>query len=52
MKTEPMEFTTTREGKWNYFTTTSGSMINAGKYTVRISATDAEGVAIGGVDVQ
>jgi beta-galactosidase len=27
MKTEPMEFTTTREGKWNYFTTTNGSMI-------------------------
>jgi hypothetical protein len=52
LKTEPMEFTNTREGKWNYFTTTSGSMINAGKYTVRIIATDAEGVAIGGVDVQ
>lgn len=52
MKTEPMEFTTTREGKWNYFTTTSGSMINAGKYTVRINAIDAEGVAIGGIDVQ
>jgi hypothetical protein len=52
MKTEPMEFTTTREGKWNYITTTTGSMINAGKYIVRITATDAEGVAIGGVDVQ
>jgi hypothetical protein len=52
MKTEPIEFTNTREGKWNYFTTTTGSMINAGKYTVRITATDAEGVAIGGLDVQ
>lgn len=52
LKTEAMEFTNTREGKWNYFTTTSGSMINAGKYIVRITATDAEGVAIGGVDVQ
>ncbi|AEV99915.1 glycoside hydrolase [Niastella koreensis] len=52
LKTEPMEFTNTREGKWNYFTTTSGSMINAGKYTIRITATDAEGVAIGGIDVQ
>jgi hypothetical protein len=52
MKTEAIEFTNSREGKWNYFTTTSGSMINAGKYTVRIIATDAEGVAIGGVDVQ
>lgn len=52
MKTEPMEFTTTREGKWNYITTTTGSMINAGKYIIRITSTDAEGVAIGGVDVQ
>ena len=52
MKTEPMEFTNTREGKWNYFSTTTGSMINAGKYIVRITATDADGVAIGGVDVQ
>jgi hypothetical protein len=52
MKTEAIEFTNSREGKWNYFTTTSGSMINAGKYTVRITATDAEGVAIGGADVQ
>jgi beta-galactosidase len=52
MKTEAIEFTNTREGKWNYFTTTTGSMINAGKYTVRITATDAEGVAIGGLDVQ
>lgn len=52
MKTEAIEFTNTREGKWNYFTTTTGSMINAGKYTVRIIATDAEGVAVGGLDVQ
>jgi hypothetical protein len=52
MKTEAIEFTNTREGKWNYFTTTTGSMINAGKYTVRITAVDAEGVAIGGLDIQ
>lgn len=52
MKTEAIEFTNTRDGKWNYFTTTTGSMINAGKYTVRITATDAEGVAVGGLDVQ
>jgi beta-galactosidase len=52
MKTEAIEFTNTREGKWNYFTTTTGSMINAGKYTVRIIADDAAGVAIGGLDVQ
>jgi hypothetical protein len=29
-----------------------GSMINAGKYTVRITAVDADRVAVGGFDVQ
>jgi beta-galactosidase len=52
MKTEPIEFNNTRPGKWNYFATTTGSMINAGKYTVRIIAEDAEGVGVGGLDVQ
>lgn len=52
MKTEAIEFTNTRDGKWNYFTTTTGSMINAGKYIVRVTALDAEGVAVGGLDIQ
>ncbi|MCS3798749.1 malectin domain-containing carbohydrate-binding protein [Niastella sp. OAS944] len=52
MKAEAIEFTNTRDGKWNYVTTTTGSMINAGKYIIRITATDAEGVAVGGLDVQ
>jgi Beta-galactosidase/beta-glucuronidase len=52
MKTEAVEFVPTRAGKWNYISTTTGSMINAGKYTIRIMADDAEGVGIGGMDVQ
>jgi hypothetical protein len=52
MKTETMEFNNTRPGKWNYFATTTGSKINAGKYTVRVVAEDGEGVGIGGLDVQ
>jgi len=52
MKTEAIEFTNSRKGKWNYFTTTSEFMINAGKYTEHITAVDAEGVAFGRVDVQ
>ena len=53
MKTESMELPPVREGKWSSVTTTSGSMINAGKYTVRITAAeDAEDIAMGGLDVQ
>jgi Beta-galactosidase/beta-glucuronidase len=52
MKTEAVEFVPTRPGKWNYISTTTGSMINAGKYTIRIVGDDAEGVGIGGMDVQ
>jgi hypothetical protein len=52
MKTESMELPPAREGKWSAVTTTSGSMINAGKYTIRITAEDAEDIAMGGVDVQ
>jgi hypothetical protein len=52
MKTESMELPPAREGKWSSVTSTTGSMINAGKYTVRITAEDADNIAIGGLDVQ
>lgn len=53
MKTvEAFEMNPTREGKWNYFTTNTGTMINAGTYKVRIISEDAEGVSIDAVDVQ
>jgi len=53
MKTpEAFDMNPTREGKWNYFTTNTGTMINAGTYKVRIISEDAEGVSIDAVDVQ
>lgn len=52
MKTEKVEFAPTKEGKWNYLSSSSGSMINAGSYKVRITATDTKGLIIDGLDVQ
>ncbi len=52
MKKETVTLLTTRAGKWNYITSSTGSMINAGNYSIRFTAQEAEGVAIGGVDVQ
>jgi hypothetical protein len=36
IKTEPVTLATTLPAKWNYITTTTGTMINAGRYTVRL----------------
>jgi len=33
---EDVRFTTTPEGKWNYLVTSTGGMINAGRYKVRL----------------
>ena len=52
MKTEALHFTQSKTGKWNYITTNTGTMINAGNYVVRIIAEDAVGLGITGVDVQ
>jgi beta-galactosidase len=52
MKTESLEFAPTKEGKWNYLNTNTGSMINAGSYKVRLIATDARQLSIDGLDVQ
>ncbi|MNT93827.1 hypothetical protein D3C72_2353930 [compost metagenome] len=49
---EPIEFKQTRKGKWNYFSTTTGTMINAGTYRVRLIAEDMEGLSIDALDVQ
>jgi beta-galactosidase len=42
----------TRPGKWNYISTSSGSMINAGNYIIRFRAGGAAGISVNGVDVQ
>lgn len=52
MKTEILTLTPTKEGKWNYLTTNTGSMINAGNYLVRIVAITTKGLYIDGLDVQ
>lgn len=52
MKEEPVEFTTTRPGKWNYINSTTGSMINAGHYKVRLISTEAENLSVYDLSVQ
>ncbi|MGN7990366.1 malectin domain-containing carbohydrate-binding protein [Pedobacter sp. 22226] len=52
MKTEIAEFAPTKEGKWNYLSTNTGSMINAGSYKVRLIATETKGLAVDALDVQ
>jgi hypothetical protein len=52
MKKEEVEFTPTRPGKSNYISTTTGTMINAGNYILRLSSKEAEGLSINSLDVQ
>ena len=52
MKTEIAEFAPTKEGKWNYLNTNTGSMINAGSYQLRLTATETKGLAVDVLDVQ
>ncbi|MBO0947906.1 malectin domain-containing carbohydrate-binding protein [Fibrella forsythiae] len=46
IKEETVELAPSRPGKWNLFTTSTGTMINAGTYTVRLMAIDAEGLSL------
>jgi hypothetical protein len=52
MKGEEITFTPTREGKSNYINTTTGTMINAGNYILRLTSKEAEGLSINSLDVQ
>jgi hypothetical protein len=52
IKNEKILFTPSKAGKWNYITTNTGSMINAGNYKIKIIAEDAIGVGLSGLDVQ
>jgi beta-galactosidase len=49
---ESFDLVPTKEGKWNYFSTNTGTMINAGTYKVRIIAESTEGVSIDAIEVQ
>jgi hypothetical protein len=48
----PVKFTFTRTGKWNQFTVNTGTMINAGLYTVKLIVEDASGLALSGIEIQ
>ena len=52
MKVEEVNFSPTKAGKWNYLTTNTGTMINAGNYRVAIVPITAKGLYIDALDVQ
>lgn len=52
MLDEKVQFKFTREGKWNYITVNTGSMINAGNYKVKLITKNAKGVMVSNIDVQ
>jgi beta-galactosidase len=52
MRTEEIVFSQTKTGKWNYLTTSTGTMVNAGHYKVSISLLDGNGLYIDQLDVQ
>ncbi|MEZ0542173.1 malectin domain-containing carbohydrate-binding protein [Fibrella arboris] len=43
---ETLEFAPSRPGKWNLLTTSTGTMINAGTYTLRLTALDARQLSL------
>ena len=52
LKEEDITFTPTPTGKSNYISTNTGTMINAGKYFLRLTSKEAEGLSINSLDVQ
>jgi hypothetical protein len=52
LKTETVELAPSKPGKWNYLTTSTGGMINAGSYRVKLAGTAAAGLSVSGLDVQ
>jgi hypothetical protein len=52
MLDEPVNFTFTRDGKWNQFTVNTPGMINAGNYTVKLIIENAAGLTVSGIEVQ
>jgi beta-galactosidase len=52
MMDEAVQFTFTREGKWNQFTVNTGSQINAGNYIVKLVAENGTELAISGIELQ
>ena len=41
-----------KTGKWNYITTDTGTMVNAGRYSLVIDAVKASGLYVSGLEIQ
>jgi len=52
IKEEAVELVPSKPGKWNYLATSTGTMINAGSYRVKLTAVDAAGLSVSGLEVQ
>jgi hypothetical protein len=52
IKEESVRLLTTPANKWNYITTSTGTMINAGHYKVRLIAGTGEGFKVDELQVQ
>ena len=52
LNNEIIEFSGTTADKWQSLTTTTGTMINAGTYKVKLSSTGKEGLSIDVLEVQ
>lgn len=52
IKEDIIEAHTTRPGKWNYYNTTTGSMINAGNYIIRVISKDAKNMSLRDISVR
>jgi hypothetical protein len=52
IKEENVELVPSKPGKWSYLATSTGTMINAGSYRVKLTAVDAAGLSVSGLEVQ
>ena len=52
IKEETVELVPSKPGKWNYLATSTGTMINAGSYRVKLTAAGAAGLSVSGLEVQ
>jgi hypothetical protein len=52
LREEAVELVPSKPGKWNYLASSTGTMINAGSYRIRLTATDAAGLSVSSLDVQ
>jgi hypothetical protein len=52
IREETVTFTATQEGKWNYLGTSTGTMINAGHYKIRLAIPGAKRLKVDELQVQ